>query len=166
MLRPGTLTKGLLSSAFERFRNPHRDSGPGTAEIVYSRFLRFLKLYNYAIPGAGLPHVIAELGPGSSLGFGLAALIGGARRYYALDLIKQFSNKRDLDMFDDLVAFFKNRAPIPTNGWCARIFPFIDDVAFPDDILGYEALSAALAPDRLNRIRRDLLQQNGAQDPR
>lgn len=156
MLRYGTLIKGLMSFTFEQFRNPHSDSGPGTAKVVYSRFLRFLKLYNCAIPGAGLPRVVAELGPGSSLGFGIAALIAGGHRYYALDLIKQFSTKKNLEVFDELVVLFKIRASIPNDGWCARIFPFVDDLAFPEDILGDEALSVALDADRLNRIRRDI----------
>ncbi len=161
MLRTGPLVKGLLSYAFERFRNPHSDCGPGTPEVAYSRFLRFLKLYKSAIPGAGLPRVIAELGPGSSLGFGIAALIAGADRYYALDLTKRFSCKETLETFDQLVVLFQRRAPIPNDGWCARIFPFVDDLVCPDDIIGGEELSAVLTTDRLSRLRRELTQQSG-----
>ncbi len=161
MLRTGTLAKGLLSVAFERFRNPHSDFGFGSSEVVYSRFIRFLKQYNSTVPGAGLPSVVAELGPGSSLGFGLAALIAGAHRYYALDLIKQFSTENNLRMFDELVGLFKNRTPVPNNGYCARLFPFVENLAFPEDILGGEELSAALATDRLKQLRRDIETETG-----
>jgi hypothetical protein len=161
VIRPGILVKGILSFGSERFRNPHKDSGPGTTEIIYSRFLRFLRHHHAAVSDPPIPKVIAELGPGSSLGFGLAALIAGSQRYYAFDLVKQFSSHKNLRVFDELVALFRARTPIPNDGWCARIFPFTDDLDFPDDILSSNALSEALAPERIARLRRDLQEQTG-----
>jgi hypothetical protein len=35
-----------------------------------------------------VPHTVVELGPGDSLGVGLAALLSGAKHYYAFDTIK------------------------------------------------------------------------------
>ena len=87
------LAKSLASFAFPKLGTVHSYSNPlGTlsATSCYSIFLRHICL----LRGVGVPHVpriVVELGPGSSLGTGFAALIAGAEKYYALDLVK-FSN--------------------------------------------------------------------------
>ena len=46
------------------------------------------------------PTTISELGPGDSLGIGLAGLISCANRYYALDVVKfAADNQRNLADF-------------------------------------------------------------------
>ena len=77
------LAKGALSFAFPRFRTVHGYANPlGTvsAESCYSIFLRHLALLRLA-GVVGVPPVVAELGPGSSVGVGIAALLAGARRF-------------------------------------------------------------------------------------
>lgn len=162
MLQPGTLAKGLLSFGLQRFRNPHSDSGPGTPLMHYSRFLRFLKLSHAAFPDRKIPQVVAELGPGSSLGFGLACLFSGTQKYFALDLIRQPPSGNILEVFDQMFLLFSNRTPISTEGWCARIFPFAEDLAFPSGILDEETLSQALAPDRIKQLRQNI--EEGKED--
>ena len=46
----------------------------------------------------GVPAVIAELGPGNSLGVGLAGLISGAEKYYGLDVVKYSSSSETLSI--------------------------------------------------------------------
>ena len=41
------------------------------------------------------PEVVAELGPGDSLGIGMAALLTGAEVYYAFDVVEYASNQRN-----------------------------------------------------------------------
>ena len=65
---------------------------PGTvsARYCYTVWLRHLSI----VQGTGLsttPKVVAELGPGHSIGIGLAALISGAEQYYGLDAV-QYAN--------------------------------------------------------------------------
>ena len=86
-LRP--LSKGVASFRLPALATVHGYSNPlGTisADSCYSVFLRHMTFLRIAgVPQ--VPKVVAELGPGSSLGVGFAALIAGAEKYYALDLI-------------------------------------------------------------------------------
>ena len=100
--------------------------------------------------------VVMEFGPGSSYGMGIAALLSGAKRYYALDLIYYTSDIRNLAIFDEMVKMFKTRAPVPIAGSCAKMFPFIDDPAFPKSALPDALLERTLNPNRIRAIRRDL----------
>src|SRR5438128_2334723 len=65
----------------------HGTGGTEAASYCYSVYLRHLVLAY----GSGLPtahNVVAELGPGNSLGVGLCALLTGANRYLALDAMR------------------------------------------------------------------------------
>ena len=56
---------------------------------------------------------VVELGPGDSLGVSLAALLSGARRVTALDVVAHNDPERDWRVFDELNALFKLRADVP-----------------------------------------------------
>lgn len=127
------LAKGLGSFVIPQLRSSHGYDNPlgtASAESCYSIFLRQLCLIQGAGVG-GVPKVVAELGPGSSLGVGLAALIAGAERYYALDLIDYSDVDANLMVFDELVELFQNRAPIPASGVHSMRFPDLDAYHFP-----------------------------------
>src|SRR4051812_17852269 len=83
------------------------------ARYCYSVWLRHLVMAS--IGGAQpYPRVVAELGPGRSLGIGLAALIGGAEHYCALDVVRLAADREaNLTVFDQLVMLFRARTPIP-----------------------------------------------------
>jgi SAM-dependent methyltransferase len=106
------------------------------------------------------PRVVAELGPGDSLGIGLAALISGCERYFGLDLVEFANNKRNLQVFEELLALFKARAPIPNEAELPNVKPTLPGYAFPSDILDDERLTHALARERLDRIRGSLARVN------
>lgn len=74
---------------------------------------------------------MAELGPGSSQGVGLAALIAGAERYFALDLIDFSDVEQNLRVFDELVEMFRQRAAIPSAGVHSLRYPDLEDYSFP-----------------------------------
>ncbi len=67
--------------------------GSDSARYCYSVWLRHLALlvqHGFTVKGAQ----IGELGPGDSIGIGLAALISGGARYVGLDIVP-FSLKAD-----------------------------------------------------------------------
>ena len=61
-----------------------------------------------------VPASVAELGPGDSLGTGLAALLSGADTYHALDTRRFSEHARNERVLDELLELFRSRAPRPT----------------------------------------------------
>jgi hypothetical protein len=107
-----------------------------------------------------LPGVVAELGPGNSLGIGLSALLTGAERYHAFDVVAHALIKRNLAILDELISMFKARADIPGPDEFPQVHPVLSSYAFPRHLLGDERLAATLADERLDRIRDSVRNQN------
>lgn len=154
LVRP--LIKVLLNST-PGFRNIllRRQGGEtGSAMYCYGVWLKHLTL----LAKNGMrtpPESIAELGPGSSLGTGLAAVLCGTNRYYALDVVNYANPECNLRILDELVALFRQRAPRPTNGW-PSFDQYLGPQLFPHHILSDSLLSKSLAEDRIARIRKAL----------
>lgn len=99
-----------------------------------------------------VPDSVAELGPGGSIGVGLAALLSGAQHYVALDVLPHTRIERNLSVFDDLVELFRKRAPRPDKGW-PDFDAYLDASLFPSHILTPALLEKMLAPQRIARLR-------------
>jgi hypothetical protein len=126
--------------------------GTDSARYCYSVWLRHLVLA--ADNGHNTsPKSVAELGPGDSIGVGLAALLSGAGRYFAFDVVAHANPERNLAIFDDLVVLFQAQADIPNNAELPEVSPRLNDYSFPRAILTADRLRQALAPERLARIR-------------
>jgi hypothetical protein len=107
------------------------------------------------------PNIVAELGPGDSLGCGLAALISGSEKYFALDVLEHASAERDLKVFDELVTLFRNKADIPGDDEFPELRPHLDAYMFPNDIFNDARMKAALKASRLETIRNSIVNGNG-----
>jgi hypothetical protein len=79
--------------------------------------------------------MVVELGPGDSLGIGLAALLSGACRYIAIDVVRHANSHQNMKVLEELVSLFACRAPIPSNHEFPEVKPHIDDLRFPASIL-------------------------------
>lgn len=137
-----------------------RTGGTDSARYCYSVWLRHLVMAQQQ----GLnsrPQTVAELGPGDSLGIGLAALISGSERYYALDAIPHANTISNLRIFDELVELFRVKEPIPAEDEFPEVKPKLDAYDFPRDILDDDRLQRALNGQRLDRIRTSLLNTGG-----
>jgi hypothetical protein len=99
------------------------------------------------------PKIVAELGPGDSLGIGLSALISGCDKYFSLDVVEHANAVRNRKIFDELVMLFENRTPIPGNDEFPRVGPHVEEHGFPSDILVENRLQHALGKSRIKRIR-------------
>lgn len=104
-----------------------------------------------------IPSSLGEIGPGGSLGVGLAAMLSGVDHYYALD-VKNYSNSEiNQKMLRELVDLFKSRTPRKPGGW-PDIDGYLDDSRFPGHILTNELLSRSISDERVNKIREALYQ--------
>lgn len=133
--------------------------GTGSARYCYSAWLRHL-IYASSCSGGQVPKKVAEIGPGDSLGTGLAALISGVDEYYAFDVVKYFNVEKNLKVFDELVALFENREPVPDEKEFPRLKPCLKSYEFPSGVLSEEHMHRAMNPERLSRIRNAIEHMN------
>ena len=98
-----------------------------------------------------VPRIVVELGPGNSLGTGIATLLCGAERYVAVDAVPHVRADTNIFVLRELVQLFRARASRPKAGFPV-IDHLLDDRLFPSHILDEARLDAALAPERLERI--------------
>lgn len=151
-MRTRSLIKGLLTfvPGMERVL-PKRDAGHSPpASYFYGVWLKHLAILNEQ--GVhGLPQSVAELGPGDTLGVGLAALLCGAQRYYALDIVPHTDLQANSKVLGEVLELLQKRAPRPTKGW-PDFDHLLDERLFPSDLLTEDHLSVSLAPERIARI--------------
>jgi Methyltransferase domain len=125
--------------------------GSDSARYCYSVWLRHLVMSNQNGLCARVPDRVAELGPGDSIGIGLAALLCGADRYYGLDALPLANLRRNLVVFDELVDLFRARASIPDETEFPGVKPKLRSYDYP------EALLTVPDPDRIERIRSSIV---------
>jgi len=159
LIRP--LITGILSllpgSQIAHYLLAKKNISYANARYCYSVWLRHLLTAHESGLIPVFPETIAELGPGNSLGTGLAGLISGAHTYYGLDIVRYCRDNRNLKTFDELVALFRARTPIPDESEFPQIKPVLKSYAFPRHILSEERLKKALTPERIAQLRADLI---------
>lgn len=127
-------------------------SGTDSARYCYTVWLRHLqKACERGVRKSW--YCAAELGPGDSLGIGLAAMLTGVERYVAIDVRRYANQARNLAVLDELISLFHTRAPIPDNKEFPRVHPVLDDFGFPYAALSESTLERSFSPQRLERIR-------------
>ena len=80
------------------------------------------------------PNVVAELGPGDSLGVGIMALMLGSKKYIACDVVEFSNPEKNLIVLEELLIMLRNRDAIPDDSEFPRIIPRLDDYSFPNDV--------------------------------
>lgn len=88
---------------------------------------------------------------------GIAALLSGSEKYFALDVYKYWDPAYNLRIFDELVVLFRNRASLAREDTFPKLLPLLDNYAFPADILTDEILHYSLSEKRLGEIRKELI---------
>ncbi len=149
------LLKGLIKNipGIERIYNFHKHGGGDTASAryCYSIWLRHLVLA-YKNGLSEMPKTIAELGPGHSIGVGIAALLSGVKKYHGLDLIRYSNAEINVGILHDLVDLFVNQAPIPDNEEFPLIEPRLDDYSFPGHIITTSTINTLIQGEIIAKI--------------
>lgn len=146
--------KGLLSyvpGVIDLLPQWRGTGGTVSAQYCYGVWFKHLTM----LRESGLhsvPHTMAELGPGDSIGVGLAAMLSGVDKYCALDVVRFSNATRNLKIFDELVALFRDRGPRPEKGW-PDFDHYLDGRLFPSHILTEAVLRRSLADERVAAIR-------------
>ncbi len=142
----------------------HLIDQPASARYGYAVWMRHLvRAHQRGV--AEFPCVVAELGPGYSLGAGMAALLSGAEQYYAVDVVGYAGNKKNLKLFDELVELFQARADIPDAAEFPHLKPALDSYAFPKDLLSDAHLAQTLDEQRVADLRASVLKTDAPDSP-
>jgi hypothetical protein len=152
-MRIRTVVKGLLTfvPGMQKVLTERGTGGTNSASYCYGVWLKHLTLF-WENGMRSMPHTLAELGPGDSLGVGLAAMLCGVRNYYALDVVNHSNPEINLKIFDELVTFLKCRTGRPTKGW-PDFDKYLDSSFFPSHILNDQLLKESLSEKRIEAIR-------------
>ncbi len=149
------IVKGLIfHMPFVKRIKSYRTGGTIESRYCYSVWLRHLIMFNSV--QNGVPKKVAELGPGDSLGIGIAALLSGCQCIIALDVIKYWDVERNLKIFEELIVLFKNKAPIPDNNEYPAVSPRLNNYDFPNNIISDEILEESLSEQRIDAIREEI----------
>ncbi len=134
----GTLTRVPFLAAW-RLRQGST-GGSSSTRYCYGVWLRHMVLlgrHGFDVRDAQ----IGELGPGDSIGTGLAALLSGASRYVGLDLVP-FSAKADLaGIVRELERLYRVQAPIPNHDEFPAVRPRLASYEFPLDLVDTSGVS-------------------------
>jgi SAM-dependent methyltransferase len=141
-----TLFPGVVSLACSG------SGGTDSPRYCYAVWLRHLvKLAECGVPTDF--RTVAELGPGDSLGIGLSAMLTGADRYFAFDLVSHSRTATNLRTLDALVPLFERCAPIPGQDEFREIGPDVGSSDFPGFIVDEQRRLSAIRPERVRAIR-------------
>lgn len=147
------ILKGIISYLPGVDHSMKGTGGTISARYCYSVWLRHLVMARKN-GLQSIPRVVAELGPGDSIGIGLAALISGCEKYYALDVVEHASSDYNAAILEELLELFRDKADIPGEDEFPRVKPYLDNYDFPRDILDEKLLDCSLRPERIDEIRK------------
>ena len=144
------LIRGMGTWAPGLYRPEKRKTGGSvSARYCYSVYLRHLALLH----SCGLPtrhDSVAELGPGDTIGISLMALLLGASRVEALDVVRYANTSTNARILADLVALLRRCEPIPDEQEHPDVYPRLPAYGFPSFLDGCEL--TATDPARIERI--------------
>jgi len=140
-------------------KEPSRKANARYSYSVWFRHILHLKENGLNVS----PKVIAELGPGDSIGVGLLGLLCGAKEYYAFDSINYTNLKDNINILEDLTKMLKNEEKIPNEEEFPEISPKIINYDF-SKIFIQEFNILDNIDEKSNRLFNTILQEDISQN--
>jgi SAM-dependent methyltransferase len=154
-ISPKSVVEGLLTflPGLKNLLNK-KTGGTNSARYCYTVWLRhYVKIFQTL--GVNLKGTnIAELGPGDSLGTGIAALLSGCRKYTAIDSIQHFDIHTNLIVLNDIYDLFSRKERIPGPEEFPIIRFVLEDFEFPSFLNDIEN---TIEKENINKITRALV---------
>ena len=150
----GGIASFLPGASLIKPRRPASHKPKATARYCYAVWLRHLiTLYRIGCrPRLG---VVAELGPGDSIGVGLAALLSGANHYYACDVVTGTNLHDNIPILDELFELVEGRAAIPNEAELSVLPPRLSCYDFPDYLIE-DSVIQPVTDEVYNSVRHSL----------
>jgi len=137
--------------------------GSVTGAYCYSVWLRHLTMLAKHAGESRPPRVLVEIGPGDSIGLGLAGLLSGVSTYYGLDVLEHASAATNLRVLDELVALYRDRTPIPDEDAFPLLHPRLPAYDFPAELIDPVVLQQRLSPQSVDLLRNAIIQKGQAE---
>lgn len=126
--------------------------GTTSGRYCYAVWMRHLSLVSRHVHPFR-PRVVVELGPGDSIGLGLAALLGGAEAYHGLDVLAHASVETNERVLLELVDLFRDRASIPDDFEFPHLLPVLSRYDRPASLFEDQELDQRLSVSSVSRLR-------------
>ena len=137
--------------------------GTDEARYCYTVWLRHLSSLQRV--GVTLPFDrVVELGPGDSIGVGLAALLTGADHYVGLDALPHANVSRSLEILEGLISLFNRRSRLPGDDVFPGVYPKLDSYEYPAVLLSDSTMRSGSSTERLTAIREAVATMNTTTD--
>ena len=134
----------------------HVSGGTDSSRYCYTIWLRHLSIL-HKNGFTKIPDTVAELGPGNSLGTGLAGLLSGSKKFYALDAIEHTDIQKNIEIFDELIKLFANHSDLPDDNEFPRALPRLTSYNFPSDIFTENKFETSDEKSRIQSLRNELI---------
>jgi SAM-dependent methyltransferase len=99
---------------------------------------------------------VAEIGPGDNFGVGISALLSGAKKYYALDVMKYAYTNSNVELLEELVELFENKASIPNEAEMPKAKPFLKNYKYPNGLFAENGVGSSLSKNVVEKIRKSI----------
>ena len=142
-----------VDSLYQKFQST---GGTIDARYCYSIWMRHLIMMDLSNHDTN-PSVVAELGPGDSIGIGIMALLTGSSRLIALDVVQFASIENNIRVFNELVEMLRGCEDIPGENEYPKVKPYLNDYKFPHKILTKNRMDFCLKHDRIKIIRDSIM---------
>ena len=154
-MNPRLILGGLKSYLPARLSAYTGTGGTTTGAYCHSVFMRHMSIIGRHVRPFR-PDVVVELGPGDSIGLGLAALLAGARTYHGLDVLEHASVQTNERVLGELVELFRSRAPLADESVFPRLLPPLPDYRYPTGLLDEKVLEERLSESSVRRLQEAL----------